>query len=176
MKRNMSLILAVIIGIITNTATSCSNGQDRNSSENLKAMNDSIVEQLENYRAVEQKEELNKVLVTNMYQELFGDKNIDAADKYIVENYIQHNPSAADGRAALKEALKTWFKNAPKEKIDIQRIAADGDLVFIHTRSKMGDKTFSIIDIFRIEGDMVAEHWDVIQEVPAKAANDHPMF
>ena len=176
MQKNISLALTILMGILGNAAISCSNGQDRNSNVNLKAMNDSIVEQLEYYRAVEQKEDTNKSLVTNMYQELFGDKNVEAADKYIVENYIQHNPSVADGRAALKEALKIWFKNAPKEKIDIQHIAADGDLVFIHTRSKMGSKIFSVIDIFRIEGDKVAEHWDVIQEVPAKAANDHPMF
>jgi predicted SnoaL-like aldol condensation-catalyzing enzyme len=174
MQKNISLTLAVILGTLT--AISCSNAQERNSNANLKVMNDSIVEQLENFRAIEQKEDLNKLLVTNMYQELFGDKSVDAADKYIVENYIQHNPNVDDGRAALKVALNTWFKNALKEKIDIQHIAADGDMVFIHTRSKMGGKTFSIIDIFRIEGDKVAEHWDVMQEVPAKAANDHPMF
>jgi len=175
MKKNISLSL-VLLAIIGIAAISCNNGQGRNNHANLNNMNDSIVKELENYRALEQKEDFNKALVSRMYQELFGDKNIEAADKYIAENYIQHNPSVADGRAALKEALKAWFTNAPKEKVDIQRMAADGDLVFIHTRSKMGGKTFSIIDIFRIEGDKVAEHWDVIQEVPAKAANDHPMF
>jgi predicted SnoaL-like aldol condensation-catalyzing enzyme len=40
----------------------------------------------------------------------------------------------------------------------------------------MGDKTNSVIDIFRIENGKIAEHWDVIQEVPEKSANKHPMF
>jgi predicted SnoaL-like aldol condensation-catalyzing enzyme len=32
------------------------------------------------------------------------------------------------------------------------------------------------MDIFRIENGKIAEHWDVIQEVPEKSANPHPMF
>jgi predicted SnoaL-like aldol condensation-catalyzing enzyme len=81
-----------------------------------------------------------------------------------------------DGKDALKQGFAQWFKDAPKEEIDIQHIGADGDLVYIHTRAKMGGKTASIIDIFRIENGKIAEHWDVIQEVPEKSANPHPMF
>lgn len=72
--------------------------------------------------------------------------------------------------------LEVWFKDAPKEKVDLQRIAADGDLVYLHVRSKMGNKTVAVVDIFRIENGKIAEHWDVIQEVPEKSANPHPMF
>jgi predicted SnoaL-like aldol condensation-catalyzing enzyme len=120
--------------------------------------------------------EENKKLVANLYQEIFGDKNIEAVDKYIGDNYIQHNPAVADGKEALKTALKVWFKGAPKEKIDIQHLGADGNFVYIHTRSMQGNKAISVMDIFRVDGNKVVEHWDVLQEVPAKAANDHPMF
>jgi predicted SnoaL-like aldol condensation-catalyzing enzyme len=120
--------------------------------------------------------EANKKLVTDMYQELFGDKNIEAIHKYIADDYIQHNPFVADGKEALIGAAKTWFVNASKEKIDIQHIAAEKDLVFIHLKSHMGKKIVSVIDIFRIKNGKIAEHWDVMQEVPEKAANDHPMF
>jgi len=151
---------------------SCNN----NAEEKLQTQLTMMSLQLDSCRMARQANEDNKKLVADMYQELFGDKNIGAADKYIIENYIQHNPLVADGREALKTALSQWFKNAPKEKIDIQHLAADGEYVYIHTRSVRGDKTFSVIDIFRIEGDKIAEHWDVIQEVPVNAANDHPMF
>jgi predicted SnoaL-like aldol condensation-catalyzing enzyme len=40
----------------------------------------------------------------------------------------------------------------------------------------MGNKTYSILDIFRVENGKITEHWDVMQEVPAKSANTHPMF
>jgi predicted SnoaL-like aldol condensation-catalyzing enzyme len=123
-----------------------------------------------------QRIEANKKLVANMYQELFGDKNIESIKKYIAEDYIQHNPGAADGRQALIDIATKWFKGAPKEKIDIHHIGADKDLVFIHLKSHMGAKTVSVIDIFRIKDGMIVEHWDVMQEVPEKSANSHPMF
>jgi predicted SnoaL-like aldol condensation-catalyzing enzyme len=120
--------------------------------------------------------EKNKKMVADFYQELFGDKDTNAINKYIGDVYIQHNPTLPDGKQALIDACKKWFKGQPKEKIDIQHIAADGNLVFIHTRSHEGSKTFSVIDIFRIEDGKIVEHWDVGQAVPEKSANSHPMF
>ena len=33
-----------------------------------------------------------------------------------------------------------------------------------------------IIDIFRVENGKIAEHWDVMQPVPADAINKRPMY
>jgi predicted SnoaL-like aldol condensation-catalyzing enzyme len=123
-----------------------------------------------------QRLEANKKLVADFYQQLFGDKDISAIQKYIGDVYIQHNPSAADGPQALTDVCKAWFKNAPKEKIDIQHIGADGDMVFIHLKSHMGSKIVSVVDMFRIKDGKIIEHWDVMQDVPDKSANPHPMF
>ncbi len=155
-------------------AGACSNQKAKKESE--KEHVDSLTNQVTMLKSVNQQLEENKKMVASLYQEVFGDKNIDAVDKYIGDTYIQHNPTVADGKEALKAALKVWFKDAPKEKIDIQHIGADGNFVYLHTKSKRGNKTFSVMDIFRIDGGKIVEHWDVIQEVPAKAANDHPMF
>ena len=119
----------------------------------------------------------NKVIVTEFYQKLFGDKDLSAIDQYLTADYIQHNPSVADGAAAIKAAAKVWFKDAPKEKIDFLRVAADGDLVFLHLKTK-GDtgKDAAVVDIFRLKDGKIVEHWDVIQDVPEQSANAHPMF
>jgi predicted SnoaL-like aldol condensation-catalyzing enzyme len=123
-----------------------------------------------------QQTEANKKMVAEFYQQLFGDKDAESILKYLAESYIQHNPALPDGRDAIYNACKIWFKDAPKEKVDIQRIIADGDLVMLHVRNKRGSKTTAVVDIFRIENGKIAEHWDVIQDVPEKSANNHPMF
>ena len=153
---------------------SCQN--ETSTKEQKVSFTDSIQQELKLFIQDNEKTSTNKKLVTDFYQEVFGNKNIEAIDTYIGETYIQHNPYLADGKGALKEALKVWFKGAPKEKIDIQHIGAEGDLVYLHTRSKNGNKVNSIIDIFRLEKGKIVEHWDVIQEVPEHAANPHPMF
>jgi predicted SnoaL-like aldol condensation-catalyzing enzyme len=33
-----------------------------------------------------------------------------------------------------------------------------------------------VVDIFRVEGDFIVEHWDVLQEVPSQPLNPNPMF
>lgn len=152
---------------------SCSENQKNNSAQ---AKADSLQQQLDIVTKKSLQEELNKKLVSTFYQELFGDKNIDAIDKYLGDTYIQHNPSLPDGKEALKQGVTQWFKGAPKETIDIKHLGADGDLVYIHTKANFGPKAMSVIDIFRIENDKIVEHWDVLQEVPDKSANDHPMF
>jgi predicted SnoaL-like aldol condensation-catalyzing enzyme len=38
------------------------------------------------------------------------------------------------------------------------------------------DRGMAVVDIFRIEDGKIAEHWDVIQEVPEFAANNNSMF
>lgn len=119
----------------------------------------------------------NEQLVMTFYQQLFGDKDLSAIDKYIAEDYIQHNPNVADGKSALKQVASQWLSGTPKEKIDLQRIASKDDIVFLHIRSKQPNGDFNaVVDIFRVEGDKIVEHWDVIQTVPKESANPHPMF
>ena len=120
--------------------------------------------------------EKNKEMVVVFYQELFGDKNLDAIDKYIGETYIQHNPMAPDGKEALRNILKDWFINAPKDSVDFQYVGAYGDRVFLHIRTNLMGKEHAVVDIFRIENGKIVEHWDVLQAVPEQSKNDHPMF
>jgi len=121
--------------------------------------------------------ESNKKIVLDFYQQMFGDKDLTAVDKYIAPEYIQHNPNVADGSEAFKKAAEGWFKGAPKTKIDVQHIAAEGDLVFLQIKNTNPDGSLkSTIDIFRLKDGKIVEHWDVHQDVPKESANPHPMF
>lgn len=164
-----TMMLAIALAVIT----SCNSGKNTG---HLQSGNDSLTRRISMLEDTLRMEKANKKLVADFYQQLFGDKDVSAIDRYIGSVYVQHNPSLPDGPEALKAGATQWFKGAPKEKIDIQHLAADGNLVFIHLRSKTGDKVNSVIDIFKVENGKITEHWDVIQEVPAKSANQHPMF
>jgi predicted SnoaL-like aldol condensation-catalyzing enzyme len=121
----------------------------------------------------------NKALVMKAYQELFGDHNLTALDRYWAKDYIQHNPYMTDGTDAVRQYLeKIGILKGPKFKVEFIRVAADGDLVFTQTRQpKQGNSPeMVIVDIFRVENGKIAEHWDVMQPVPADAINKRPMY
>jgi len=153
---------------------SCNNINDPNPGAQLTI--DSLNMQIKSLKDSLNQNVLNKKMVADFYQSLFGDKNQAAIDQYISDTYIQHNPSLPDGRDALKKAVAVWFKGQPKDTVDVKHLGADGNFVYIHTKAKMGNKTYSILDIFRVDNGKITEHWDVMQEVPAKSANAHPMF
>jgi predicted SnoaL-like aldol condensation-catalyzing enzyme len=66
----------------------------------------------------------------------------------------------------------------PKQKVDFKRVIAEGDLVMTEVvQPKTGDMAETVIvDIFRVEDGKIAEHWDVMQPVPANRANKRPMY
>ncbi len=172
MKKNLFFLPAIACFCIF--LNSCNNSNESNPAAQLTI--DSLNMQIKSLKDSLNQNALNKKMVADFYQSLFGDKNTAAIDQYIGDTYIQHNPSLPDGKDALKKAVAVWFKGQPKDTVDVKHLGADGNFVYIHTKSKMGNKTFSILDIFRVENGKITEHWDVMQEVPAKSANDHPMF
>jgi predicted SnoaL-like aldol condensation-catalyzing enzyme len=50
------------------------------------------------------------------------------------------------------------------------RVVAD------HNKQHWDDRGQAVMDIFRVENGVIVEHWDVIQPVPAEAANRNTMF
>jgi predicted SnoaL-like aldol condensation-catalyzing enzyme len=123
--------------------------------------------------------EANKKLAVDFFNLLLVQKKPqEAFDKYAGKNYIQHNPVAADGHAPAIKFLSDWFARNPKSIIQIKRVIAEGDLVAIHHHMRTAPEVrgTAAVDIFRIENGKVVEHWDVVQPIPEKSANDHPMF
>ena len=121
----------------------------------------------------------NRAVVTDFVSLFYGQKRVrEAFEGHVAENYIQHNPLAADGRAAAIAALEGFFNAAPQIQFDVKRILVDGDLaaVHVHTIPAPGQRGFAVIDILRLENGKIVEHWDVAQAVPETSANPHPMF
>ncbi len=109
----------------------------------------------------------------------FNQKRVEEAfGKYVGSYYRQHNPTVADGKAAIIEALHKWLPATPELHYDFKNIWSDGDRVIVHSlvTTSPQDRGMAVVDIFRLEHGKVVEHWDVAQAVPEKALNDNTMF
>lgn len=123
-------------------------------------------------------EEANKALVIKFYEQFFNKHQVEQAARVVADSYIQHNPDVPDGKAPFVDYYTGFFKENPESRARIVRSATSDDLVYLHVHSKNGpdDRGEAVIDIFRVDNGMIVEHWDVIQAVPAEAANDNTMF
>lgn len=167
-------ILAVVAGAVATallTISSASAHQDQRTvqSEMSAAHRDSQVDS----------EARNKKLVLAFYDLSFNKKNPQkAADRYIGAHYTQHNPQYGDGKSAFVAGAKAYIESVPTLKVDVKRAAADGNLVWLHSKltTSPTDRGTAFADIFRVEKGKIVEHWDVIQSVPETAANNNGMF
>ncbi len=121
----------------------------------------------------------NKALVMKAFNLLFVQHKVDeAVDTYFDPGYIQHSPMAATGSEPMRQFFKKFYASDPQASVKIDHVLADGNLVAVHylTKFKPEDRGFMVVDIFRVAHDKIVEHWDVVQPVPAKSANDNGMF
>jgi predicted SnoaL-like aldol condensation-catalyzing enzyme len=77
----------------------------------------------------------NKKLVVDFYRVVFIEKKVrEGFERYVVPEYIQHNPLVPTGRAA---AVKLLGQRVTRESItDIKRVIAEDDLVVLHVHSR----------------------------------------
>ncbi|QOF68495.1 ester cyclase [Actinobacillus sp. GY-402] len=124
--------------------------------------------------------EQNKANALAFYEMAFNQHKVqEATDKYIGKEYLQHNPTVADGGKAFVDAFVPFLKANPKSRAEIKRVMADGDLVMLHVHSQLNDEDRgeAVVDIFRFdENGKIVEHWDVIQAVPEKTESGRGMF
>lgn len=123
--------------------------------------------------------EQNKNIVTDFYEGVFLKHQVqEYSDRYIGNQYIQHNPYVPDGKAPFVNYFTGYFKENPQAKNVIKRAIAEGDLVVLHVHSSQNaqDRGEAIVDIFRVENGKIVEHWDVQQAIPEQSANTNTMF
>jgi len=112
----------------------------------------------------------NKRLVYDFQREVLEGGHMELADKYLTENYIQHNPNVPTGRAGFVKFFSQFSKPGTieaKVKAPVVNVTAEGDIVVISYRAKVLDPandkepvTTTWFDMFRIENGKLAEHWD----------------
>ena len=122
-------------------------------------------------------EEKNKALVLEAFETLFNKKDFSGAGNFWSPNYIQHSAHIPPGRDGLFNLIKAA---PPEMRYENKLVMAEGNMVMLHGRfSNIGQPAnWVVVDIVRVEGDKLAEHWDVIQDEATResSVSGLPMF
>ena len=122
--------------------------------------------------------EANKKTVAAFEDAALNQKDFDAASKHLGVRYTQHNPNVPDGPEGLKGFIAFLKDKFPNNHSETKHVFADGDFVIVHDHAVREPDTRgnAIVNIYRLENGKIVEHWDVIQPIPEKPANNNGMF
>jgi len=117
----------------------------------------------------------NHEVIELLVAEVFNGHKFAMLDKYMRDDYIQHNADVPQGKSGFKDFFTNTFKSIPDFGYTIKQIVAEGDFVMLfatttgtHTgglwmnHPPTGNKIkIDVVDIFRFQDGKIAEHWDV---------------
>ena len=122
-------------------------------------------------------EERNVQIVLHAFDALFNKRDYAQAERFWSPNYIQHSAHIPPGRDGLFNLVTTLPASLRYEN---HVVAASRDFVLLHGRFTGHGLPAAWIaaDIVRMENDVLAEHWDVIQDevTREKSVSGLPMF
>jgi predicted ester cyclase len=119
--------------------------------------------------------EANKNLVRRFVQEVKNERRLDRLGEFFAADYKEHNDTVAafgPGVAGYQRFLGHLFAAFPDDRVEIELLTADGDLVSYRARESGTHKgeflkipatnkaaTWTEIQFFRIKNGKVVEHW-----------------
>jgi predicted ester cyclase len=119
--------------------------------------------------------EQRKAAISAFFDRAWSGHDVSAYDSMVHPDVTLHLAGYAEpfrGRDSVKEWVSMYQRAFPDIAIDIDGIAVDGDLVFLHWRSSqthrgsylgvapLGDRvSMDVLQLFRFEGDRAAEVW-----------------
>lgn len=109
----------------------------------------------------ERQEERNRTFAVSAYDTLFRDHDVSVLDRDFDPAYLQHNPVAPNGTAALKQLFGSGAQFPAQQSVIS---LADGDLVWTFSQpvGAAPDAPLLAADLFRVDGGLIREHWDVV--------------
>ena len=122
--------------------------------------------------------EENKKNAVAFYKMAYEGQPRLATEKYVGNEYIQHNPSVANGKEGFINYFEQMQQEYPEKSIAFVRCISEGDLVALHTHQTWpGNDQYITMDFFRFDDNgKICEHWDSIQQIPETSANPNTMY
>ncbi len=124
------------------------------------------------------KTEENKALVQDFVETILIKGNMTRLGDFFDGNaYIQHNSRIGDGLDGLGAALNAMAQQGVTMEYDrIHQVIGEGSFVFTMSEGQFAGAPTAFFDLFRVENGKIAEHWDVISEIPSKMAHQNGKF
>ena len=122
--------------------------------------------------------EANRDNAIAFYRMAYLGKPRAAVEKFVGNDYIQHNPAVGDGTEPFIAYFERMATEYPDKTIEFVRSVSEGNLVALHTHQTWpGGDEYVTMDFFRFDDSgKIVEHWDSIQQIPETSANDNPMY
>ncbi len=122
--------------------------------------------------------ETNKENAIAFYRTAYLGDPAAAVEKYVGDEYIQHNPLVGNGKQAFIDYFEQMARDYPGKRIEFVRAVAEGNLVALHTHQTWpGNDQYVTMDFLRFdENGKIVEHWDAIQQIPEQTLNGNPMY
>jgi predicted SnoaL-like aldol condensation-catalyzing enzyme len=111
----------------------------------------------------------NKKLAYDFFRVVLRARHLDQAEKYMTDDYIQHNPNAETGIKGFKDFFTRLGQPQPiRDTVPgLVAIQAEGDYVTLsfvreydNPKEKGKKYTTTWFDMFRIVNGKIVEHWD----------------
>jgi predicted SnoaL-like aldol condensation-catalyzing enzyme len=95
----------------------------------------------------------------------------DAFDAHVAPDYIQHSAGIGQGREAAIAALEPMFARPTFQATPIATLV-DGTLALVVLDVRVGAEVRALVlDLFRLAGDRIVEHWDMKQTLDPVTAD-----
>ena len=120
----------------------------------------------------------NKELAATFFEEFFNKHDFSAVDRYLHPDYIQHDWDVPPGRDGFREYFKHVFEMFPHFRVDLKHILEDGDMLAVrgYGVTDPGKIEVLVVDTYRVENGLLAEHWGTVQPLPPEQFGNPQLF
>lgn len=119
----------------------------------------------------------NKELVTSFVETVFIKGQFNRLSDFYHPEIVQHNPFIDNTVPGLLRGIEQLQKQGRSIQIKkIFKVLGEGNFVLVCSEGEFAGKHTAFFDLFRMNNNIIMEHWDVLQEIPEKMAHDNGFF
>jgi steroid delta-isomerase-like uncharacterized protein len=124
--------------------------------------------------------EQNKATVTEFIQSLFSEGDLDAVDRYLADDFVNHDPpfGGGPGRDGMRDAGRLMRTGFPDWRSDTHLLVGEGDVVVEHFTASGTHRgelfgaaptgravALRGINIWRVHDGRITERWGRLDEL-----------